>query len=168
MVSEEGKLFTATAREAKYFSLADGIVDDMDAISKVASGLKGWKAKSDRGIKIMQSFGRRSLAAVKSINKQLEVYKKEYNLAVKTDPTRKRYDLSAGKKFTRAARAKWQRYSRECYGHLKKCEAALGKIASEGKKFPNLQVQVDAVREYKASVQKMRKSIAKGAGRRGV
>lgn len=168
IITERGKLFTVTAREAEECGLAQGVVDDLEAVAKVAPGLSGWKLASTRGTKIVELHNRRFRAAVKRMEEELETAEEEFNLAIEFDPNRQEYRLGRGRRFTRESRAKWLGYTRACYEHLGRCERALGNLEDLMVRYPIFQLRSEVVSRRKKEIEDFREAIKRGARRRGI
>lgn len=168
VVSTKGKLLTLTAKEAVDCGLAAGIAARRADLEKVAPDVAGWKPVSDRGEKLMATYRIAAKDAERQLKKLVDDLNKEFQEAVKDDPSTKTYYVDAQKRFTPASRKSWQAYSVNCYNHLLACERLLGRITLVGQDFPFLQKDAEHAQEIKSKIREVRENIKREASRRGV
>ena len=165
MITTAGKLLTATAREARSYGLAAGVVEELDGIPKLARGISSWTQTSTRGEKILEKLAARVRRVIPKIEAALEKAQDEFDLAVEFDPTRQQLIRSRPGRPWRMPGSLWAKYSRRCAEHLDRCGKAFRDAAKLGKGYPFLELLTEIAKKREEEIEEVRSRIKASARR---
>jgi ATP-dependent protease ClpP protease subunit len=167
-VSRRGRLLTLTSAEAVSCGLADGVIDELDALG-AALEIEDLKECPGHG-RLLAEHRKKTIEKVEGL---VEGYQKEFNkamgLAEESAPWHGRYVYYRHTgRFTRDSWTRWNRRSRTCIQHLGSAKEIMAKAGKLAEEFPHLVGDPKWLREMEERLQSAQTRLAKESTKRGI